>query len=135
MLLSHNNLLLKRYSSQGIPLPGHSLTENNYLKYFYTISNNYFISTFLVVGDRIIGMKRLLVILVLLISFCNISYAEEIVNLPNDTSSGYKKLFKSLSGNYYKDDGLVYIFIFDNHLIAGFFKGITHPDISCFFIV
>ena len=47
------------------------------------------------VGGRVIGMKRLLVILVLLISFCNISYAEEIVKLPNDTSSG--KIFLLIS--------------------------------------
>ena len=41
-------------------------------------------------------MKKLLVILVLYISFFNISYAEEIVNLSKDTSSGYKKFFKSV---------------------------------------
>ena len=67
------------------------------------------------VGGRVIGMKRLLVILVLLISFCNISYAEEIVNLPNDTSSGYKKLFKSLTGKYYKDHGIQVVNKKDGH--------------------
>ena len=36
-------------------------------------------------------MKKLLVILVLFISFYNISYAKEIVNLSKDTSTGYKK--------------------------------------------
>ena len=67
------------------------------------------------VGGRVIGMKRLIVILVLLISFCNISYAEEIVNLPNDTSSGYKKLFKSLTGKYYKDHGIQVVNKKDGH--------------------
>ena len=61
------------------------------------------------VGGRVIGMKRLLVILVLLISFCNISYAEEIVNLPNDTSSGYKKFFKSLTRNHYGEKVLAHL--------------------------
>jgi len=52
-------------------------------------------------------MKKSLIILVLFLSLCNTSYAEEtIVKLPQDTSSGYNKLFKSLTGNYYKDYGM-----------------------------
>ena len=54
-------------------------------------------------------MKKILVIVILFLSFCKISYAEDIVNLPKDTSFGYKKLFKSLTGNYYKDHGMLIV--------------------------
>jgi len=30
------------------------------------------------------------------------SFVETIVKLPKDTASGYKKLFKNLTSNYYK---------------------------------
>lgn len=60
-------------------------------------------------------MKKLLVILFLFIFFCNISYTEEIVNLPNDTSSGYKKFFKSLTGSHYKSYGMQLVNIQDGH--------------------
>jgi len=60
-------------------------------------------------------MKKLLVILVLYISFFNISYAEEIVNLSKDTSSGYKKFFKSLTGSHYKSYGMQIVNIEDGH--------------------
>ena len=33
------------------------------------------------------------------------SLRNDIVKLPKDTSSGYEKLFKSLTGNYYKNYG------------------------------
>ena len=49
-------------------------------------------------------MKKLLGILVLGLMCCNYSFAETIVKLPKDTASGYKKLFKSLTGKYYKDN-------------------------------
>ena len=49
-------------------------------------------------------MKKLLGILVLGLLWCNYSFAETIVKLPKDTASGYKKLFKSLTDKYYKDN-------------------------------
>ena len=60
-------------------------------------------------------MKKLLVILVLFLSFCNISYSEEIVKLPKDTAIGYKKLFKSLTGSHYKNYGMQVVNIKDGH--------------------
>ena len=63
-------------------------------------------------------MKKLLVILVLFISFFNISYAEEIVNLSKDTSSGYKKFFKSLTGSHYKSYGMQIVNIEDEEIIV-----------------
>ena len=41
-------------------------------------------------------MKRLLAILILFLSFDNISHAEEIVQLPKDTASGYTKFFNAI---------------------------------------
>ena len=49
-------------------------------------------------------MKNLLGILVLGLLWYNYSFAETIVKLPKDTASGYKKLFKSLTDKYYKDN-------------------------------
>ena len=49
-------------------------------------------------------MKKLLGILVLGLLWCNYSFAETIVKLPKDTASEYKKLFKSLTDKYYKDN-------------------------------
>ena len=60
-------------------------------------------------------MKKSLVILVLFLSFCNISYSEEIVKLPKDTAIGYKKLFKSLTGSHYKNYGMQVVNIKDGH--------------------
>ena len=51
-------------------------------------------------------MKKFLGILVLFLLWINISFAETIVKLPKDTASGYKKLFKSLTGKYYKNHGM-----------------------------
>jgi len=47
-------------------------------------------------------MKRFLSILVLGLLLCSVGYAG-VVKLSKDAASGYKKLFKSLTGNYYKD--------------------------------
>ena len=49
-------------------------------------------------------MKKLLGILALGLLRRNYSFAETIVKLPKDTDSGYKKLFKSLTGKYYKNN-------------------------------
>ena len=49
-------------------------------------------------------MKKLLGILALGLLWCNYSFTETLVKLPKDTASGYKKLFKSLTGKYYKDN-------------------------------
>ena len=50
-------------------------------------------------------MKKLLGIVVLGLLWCNVGSAG-VVKLPKDTASGYKKLFKSLTGKYYKDHGM-----------------------------
>jgi hypothetical protein len=51
-------------------------------------------------------MKKLLGIMVLGLLWCNVTFAAEtIVKLPKDTSSGYRKMLKSLTGKYYKDYG------------------------------
>ena len=46
-------------------------------------------------------MKKILGTLVLFLLWSNIGFAG-VVKLPKDTASGYKKLFKSLTSNYYK---------------------------------
>ena len=48
-------------------------------------------------------MKKLLGIVVLGLLWCNIGLAKTIVKLPKDTSSGFKKVYKSLTGKYCKD--------------------------------
>jgi len=60
-------------------------------------------------------MKKLLGIVVLGLLCCNYSFAETIVKLPKDTASGYKKLFKSLTGKYYKDHGIQIVNKKDGH--------------------
>ena len=60
-------------------------------------------------------MKKLLGIVVLGLLCCNYSFAETIVKLPKDTASGYKKLFKSLTGKYYKDHGIQVVNKKDGH--------------------
>ena len=51
-------------------------------------------------------MKKLLGIVVLGLLICNTVFAKTIVKLPKDAASGYKKLYKSLTGKYYKDHGM-----------------------------
>ena len=60
-------------------------------------------------------MKKLLSIVVLGLLFCNVGVAEKIVRLPKDTASGYQKLFKSLTGKYYKDHGMQVVNRKDGH--------------------
>ena len=60
-------------------------------------------------------MKKLLEIVVLGLLWCNVGFAETIVQLPKDTASGYKKLFKSLTGKYYKDYGIQIVNKKDGH--------------------
>ena len=51
-------------------------------------------------------VKKFIAILILSLFCCNIGLAKTIVKLPKDTSSGFKKLHKSLTGKYYKDYGM-----------------------------
>ena len=60
-------------------------------------------------------MKKLLGILVLGLLLCNVGAAETIVKLPKDTASGHKKLYKSLTGTYYKDHGVQVVDKKDGH--------------------
>ena len=60
-------------------------------------------------------MKKLLGIVVLGLLWCNVGAAETIVKLPKDTASGYKKLYKSLTGKYYKDHGVQVVDKKDGH--------------------
>ena len=60
-------------------------------------------------------MKKLLSIVVLGLLFCNVGVAEKIVRLPKDTASGYQKLFKSLTGKYFKDHGMQVVNKKDGH--------------------
>ncbi|HIF62058.1 MAG TPA: hypothetical protein EYQ38_03790 [Candidatus Pelagibacter sp.] len=60
-------------------------------------------------------MKKLLGILVIGFLWFNYSFAETIVKLPKDTSSGFKKLYKSLTGKYYKNHGMQVVDKKDGH--------------------
>ena len=60
-------------------------------------------------------MKKLLGIVVFSLLWCNIGLAETIVKLPKETSSGFKKLYKSLTGKYYKDHGIQVVDKKDGH--------------------
>ena len=60
-------------------------------------------------------MKKLSLYIFLGLLCCNYSFAETIVKLPKDTASGYKKLFKSLTGKYYKDHGIQIVNKKDGH--------------------
>ena len=51
-------------------------------------------------------MKKFFAILVICFLWSNIGLAKTIVKLPKDTSSGFKKVHKSLTGKYYKDYGM-----------------------------
>ena len=51
-------------------------------------------------------MKKLLSIILLIMFFCNVGFAEKKVRLPKDVASGYKRVTKSLTGRYYKDYGM-----------------------------
>ena len=51
-------------------------------------------------------MKKFIVITVLSLLWCDVGLAKTLVKLPEDTSSGFKKVHKSLTGKYYKDYGL-----------------------------
>jgi len=60
-------------------------------------------------------MKKKLTLLILFLFVSNTSYSEETVKLPKDTSSGYKRLFKSLDYGQYKDYGMQVVDIKDGH--------------------
>jgi len=65
-------------------------------------------------------MKKILWIVVLSLLWCNVGFAGTISNLstfqlPKDTASGYKDLFKSLTSNYYKDYGVQVVKKKDGH--------------------
>jgi len=69
-------------------------------------------------------VKKLLGIVVLGLLWCNVGFAETIVKLPKDTASGYKKLFKSLTGKYYKDYGIQIVNKKDGHPVRAGEKSI-----------
>ena len=60
-------------------------------------------------------MKKLLSILVLGLLLCDVGLAKTLVKLPKDTSSGFKKVHKSLTGKYYKDYGMQVVDKKDGH--------------------
>ncbi len=60
-------------------------------------------------------MKKLLGIVVLGLLLCNVGLAKILVKLPKDTSSGFKKVHKSLTGKYYKDYGMQVVDKKDGH--------------------
>ena len=68
-------------------------------------------------------MKKLLGILVLGLLWCNVGSAG-VVKLPKDTASGYKKLYKSLTGKYYKDHGVQVVDKKDGHPVRAGEKSI-----------
>ena len=59
-------------------------------------------------------MKKILLIIFFLF-WCSNIFAESIVKLPKDTSSGFKKFKKSLTGRYYKDYGVKVVDNKDGH--------------------
>ena len=60
-------------------------------------------------------MKKLLGIVVLGLLLSNVGLAKTLVKLPKDTSSGFKKVHKSLTGKYYKDYGMQVVDKKDGH--------------------
>ena len=60
-------------------------------------------------------MKKLLGIVVLGLLLCDVGLAKTLVKLPKDTSSGFKKVHKSLTGKYYKDYGMQVVDKKDGH--------------------
>ena len=69
-------------------------------------------------------MKKAIAIIVLGLFWCNAGFAETIVKLPKDTASGYKKLFKSLTGKYYKKHGMQVVDKKDSHPVRAGKKSI-----------
>jgi hypothetical protein len=51
-------------------------------------------------------MNKIFFLIFFVFIVSNNIFAAEIVKLPKDTSSGYKKLFKSLTGSHYKNYGI-----------------------------
>lgn len=60
-------------------------------------------------------MYKILSILILNLVWSNFVFAETVVRLPQDTASGYQKLFKSLTGKYFKDYGMQVVNKKDEH--------------------
>ena len=69
-------------------------------------------------------MKKFLVILVICFLWSNVGFTETIVKLPKDTSSGFKRLHKSLTGKYYKDYGMQVVDKKDGHPVRAGDKSI-----------
>ena len=69
-------------------------------------------------------MKKLLGIVVLGLLWCDVGLAKTIVKLPKDTSSGFKKVHKSLTGKYYKDYGMQVVDKKDGHPVRSGDKSI-----------
>tara|TARA_Y100001970_G_C14149463_1_gene811823 strand:- start:117 stop:1052 length:936 start_codon:yes stop_codon:yes gene_type:complete len=60
-------------------------------------------------------MKKILSIMFIFLFWCSNIFAESIVKLPKDTSSGFTKFKKSLTGSYYKDYGTKVVDKKDGH--------------------
>ena len=69
-------------------------------------------------------MKKLLWTMFLVFLWFNVGFTETIVKLPKDTSSGFKKLYKSLTGNYYKKHGMQVVNKKDGYPVRGGNKSI-----------
>ena len=69
-------------------------------------------------------MKKLLGIAVLSLLWCDVGLAKTLVKLPKDTSSGFKKVHKSLTGKYYKDYGMQVVDKKDGHPVRAGDKSI-----------
>ena len=70
-------------------------------------------------------MKKLLALLVLSLFFCSKGLlAKTLVKLPKDTSSGFKKVHKSLTGKYYKGYGMQVVDKKDGHPVRSGDKSI-----------
>ena len=69
-------------------------------------------------------MKKFLAILFICFLWSNIGFTETIVKLPKDTSSGFKKLYKSLTGKYYKGHGMQVVDKKDGHPVRAGNKSI-----------
>ena len=61
---------------------------------------------------------------IIFFSLCFFSYAQEIIYLPKDTASGYKNLYKSLTGNYYKAHGFKIVNKKDGHPVRSGYKSL-----------
>ena len=69
-------------------------------------------------------MKKFFAILVICFLWSNIGLTKTIVKLPKDTSSGFKKVHKSLTGKYYKDYGMQVVDKKDGHPVRAGNKSI-----------